>query len=339
MHHDSLEFHNVAELAPAPGGGLHLARFPSSVWPKAEAPGGLTTIRTSNGCEIRFVLDKPRIRIWLRPAQGPANLVHLRGNQVVEYQTLPEGIIHCLEIDAPPLEPNRDPAVRKVGGFSPDVYRIYSQGGTLVYHGMDPMGGSPRPPAPEEKPSRRWLAYGSSITQSSGNMHGYVHDAQQLLEADACNLGMGGSCWVEPAIADFIAERDDWDFASFELGVNMRNPARQNDGFRDKVRYLLDTVTAAHPKKPVFLITMFDCGEFHEITPSDMQRDQLEKDEILREAAAEHPGQVTLIEGREVITDFLGFKADLLHPDAFAYARMAIRLAEKMDPVLRERGL
>lgn len=26
----NLAFHNVAELVPAPGGGLHLARFPSA---------------------------------------------------------------------------------------------------------------------------------------------------------------------------------------------------------------------------------------------------------------------------------------------------------------------
>jgi len=337
--HDNLAFHNVAELVPAPGGGLHLARFPSAIWPQAEAPMGGDTIRSSNGCEIRFVTDKPRARIYLRPLSGDAELVHYRGNHLYCYQTLEAGKITCLDLAMPPLEKNREPVVRRLGGYAADVYRIYSTGATLAYHGVDAMGGNLRPPDPGELPRRRWLAYGSSITQSCCTAHNYVNGAAQMLEAQPYNLGMGGSCHVEPAIADFIASRDDWDFASFELGINMVSPACENAGFAEKVNYLLKTVTTAHPDKPIFLITVFDHGTYHEIEESGRQRDVLEKNEILRQAAAGFPDQVTLLEGTDIVPDLRGFQVDLLHPEPFAYARMGLRLAEAMEPILEKNGI
>lgn len=338
MIQDQLSFHNVAELVPAPGGGLQLARFPSAVWPSAEAAMGGDTIRSSNGCEIQFVTNKPRARLWLRPLSGSAELVHFRGNHLSCYQTLPAGQVTCLDLTLPPLEANRDPAIRALGGYSPEVYRIYSVGATLAYHGFDPMGGTVRPPTEGELPRRRWLAYGSSITQSNATAHGYVSCAAQMLQARPCNLGMGGSCFVEPAIADFIASRD-WDFATFELGINMVNPSRANARFAEKVAYLLDTVTRAHPGKPVFAITIFDNGTYHEIETSDWQRDVQEKNEIVRAAAARHPDQITLIEGTGIVPDLRGFQVDLLHPEPFAHARMGLRLAQAIEPVLQRAGL
>ena len=339
LTHDNLAFHNVAELVPAFGGGLHLARFPSAVWPLAEAPMGSEAIRSSNGCEIRFVTDKPRARLYLRSLTGAADLVHYRGNHLHSYLTLEAGRIHCLELSMPRLEANRDPAMRALGGFASGVNRIHSVGATLAYHGFDPMGGNPRPPVESELPRRRWLAYGSSITQSNATAHGYVNGAAQMLQAQAANLGMGGSCFVEPAIARFISSRDDWDFATFELGVNLVSPARDNGRFAEKVNYLLDTVIARHPDKPIFVITIFGCGIYHEIESSDWQRDTLEKNEILRMAAARFPNHVTLLEGPDIVPDLRGFQVDLSHPEPFASARMALRLAEAMEPVLRVAGI
>ena len=335
----NLAFHNVAELVPAPGGGLLLARFPSALWPGSEAPMNGDTIRSSNGCEIRFVTDHPRLRVWLRPLDGVAHLVHYRGNHVAGYHTLEAGKITCLDLILPALEPNRDPAVRALGGYSPAVNRIYSVGGSVVFHGYDPMGGTVRPPTPAELPRRRWLAYGSSITQSNASAHGYVNDAAQLLQAQPYNLGMGGSCLIEPAIADFIASRDDWDFATFELGINLVSVSRENSRYAEKVSHLLDTVTSRHPGKPIFVITIFDHGTFHEKETSDWQHDVREKDAIVRAAAARFPQQVTLLEGTALVPDLRGFHVDLLHPEPFAAARMALRLAEAMEPVLQRAGL
>jgi len=333
--HDNLSFHNVAELVPAPGGGLHLARFPQRTWSPIDSAIGDLTVRSSNGCEIRFVTKARRIRLYLRSLQGRADTVHLVGNQLSQSDgCIPEGHIHCVQIDLPQLEPNRSVASRAPGGFSPGVYRIYSCGSQIAYHGMDAMGGDVRPPASDELPKRRWLAYGSSITQGGMTFHNYVNAAAQMLEAQVFNLGMGGSCFIESQIADFIADCDDWDFASFELGVNMAQDGGSNTRFAEKVNYLLERVTSRQPAKPLFLITIFDNGSFHETEVSGWQRDALEKNEILAAAAARFPRQVTLLDGRALVPDFRGFRIDLLHPEPFAATRMGIALAGAMEPIL-----
>ena len=333
--HDNLAFHNVAELLPAPGGGLHLARFPQRDWSPIDSAVGDITVRSSNGSEIRFVTNAHRIRLYLRSMHGHADTVHLMGNQIVSREgRIPEGRIHCLHLDIPQLEPNRTDASRAPGGFSPKVYRIYSCAMQLAYHGMDVMGGAVRPPTPDELPKRRWLAYGSSITQGGGTFHNYVNAAAQMLEVQVCNLGMGGSCYIEPQIADFIAGRDDWDFASFELGINMAQNGGSNTRFAEKVNYLIDRVTSQRPGKPIFLITIFNTGCLHEKEPSGWQRDALEKNEILRAAAARFPRQVTLLDGCALAPDFRGFQTDLVHPEPFAATRMGLALAEAMDAVI-----
>lgn len=334
MIHDNLRFHNVAELVPAQGGGLHLARFPSGIWKQAEAPMGCDTIRSSNGSEIQFVTDKPRARLYLRSLVGNADLIHLVGNQVYCYETIEAGKIHCLDLSLPNLEKNRKPTVRQEGGYSPKVYRVVSVGATLAYHGIDGMGGNLRAPTAEELPRRTCLAYGSSITQSRANFHNYVNTATQMLNAAVYNLGMGGSCWIEPAIADFIASRNDWDFASFELGINMVNANCDNKRFAEKVDYLLKTVTEKHPEKPIFLLTILQNGIYHELEPSNWQKDVLQKNAILTEAAAKYASNVTLIDGANLVPDFRGFQIDLLHPEPIAFVRMGLKLAELMAPVL-----
>jgi hypothetical protein len=334
MYHDSLEFHNTVDLPPAPGGGLQIARFPSAIWDQAEAPMGARTIRLAVGSEIRFVTDQTKIRLYLRSLSGQASLVHLLGNQILHYETLPANGIQCLDIEIPPLKEEVEADALRCGGFAPQVYRVACLSATLAYHGMEAMGGNVRPPVPDELPRRRWLAYGSSITMAGGTFHNYVNACAQTLEVDAYNLGMGGSCWVEPAIADFIAGRKDWDYASFELGVNMRRAPRDNVRFAEKVDYLLDTVSTAHPDKPLFFVTQFRNAEHHVAADHEIRQDQLEKDGILRRAAARHPGQVTLIEGSDIAPDFRGFKTDLLHPEPYACVRMGLRLAEVMSPVV-----
>ncbi|MEN9841715.1 MAG: hypothetical protein RL376_1515 [Verrucomicrobiota bacterium] len=333
--HDNLAFHNVAELVPAPGGGLHLSRFPRNTWTPIDSAHGDLTIRISNGSEIRFVTNARRIRLYLRSLHNDAETVHLLGNHIIDRDGhIPANQLHCVQIELYHPEANRTPAAFATGGFAPNVHRLYSTCTTLAYHGMDAMGGDVRPPTADELPKRRWLAYGSSITQGGPTYHTYVNAAAQMLEADAINLGMGGSCHIETQIADFIAGRDDWDFASFELGVNMLAPDGDNTRFAEKVNYLLDVVTARQPGKPIFLITIFECGVFYEKEVSGWQRDALAKNAILHAAAARHPGRVHLIDGRKLIPDFRGFQIDLLHPEPFASARLGIALAEAMRPVL-----
>ena len=68
----------------------------------------------------------------------------------------------------------------------------------------------------------------------------------QLLGVDLINLGFGGGACLEPEIADYIAGRQDWDFASLELGINLLRQvepeefARRVDYFVERIEHMVD---------------------------------------------------------------------------------------------------
>jgi hypothetical protein len=117
---------------------------------------------------------------------------------------------------------------------------------------------------------------------------------------------MGGACHCEPELTDFIAERGDWDFATFELGVNMRETFTE-DEFRNRAEYLIKTTLKKNPGKQVFLITTFPNQQDHETIESVLGQRQRKFNDILREIASDGPDNLYLIEGHEIMPDFESF--------------------------------
>jgi hypothetical protein len=114
------------------------------------------------------------------------------------------------------------------------------------------------PPFPNQTPPKRFLAYGSSITQGAsavGPSGMYAHRTAQLLGVDFYNLGFAGGAHLEPAMADYIAERDDWDFATLETGINMGHLGCEE--FERRIEYFLEKITDAHPDKWIFCLGIF----------------------------------------------------------------------------------
>ena len=78
--------------------------------------------------------------------------------------------------------------------------------------------------------------------------------AAQRLGVDVLDKGLSGSCGAEPAVAEFLVNECEWDFATCEWGVNMRHCVEPDD-FRQRVHGCLDHFVPTG--KPVFLITIF----------------------------------------------------------------------------------
>lgn len=60
----------------------------------------------------------------------------------------------------------------------------------------------------------RILFYGSSITNgASPTLYhlSYIQQAARHLKADSLNQGLSGACLYQPEVADYLAERVDWD--------------------------------------------------------------------------------------------------------------------------------
>jgi len=342
MIHENLEFHNVVELEPAAGGaGLCLRRFPAAVRNSTEFDEhGVGVTRLSSGCEIRFVTESPEATVRLSREDGkPGTVMVCKGVFIYGEFPLQQGEVTEIRLKEPANIGYSLPEAFAGQVFSPKVWRVFSGSVPLVFHGIDTGGKGVRPPAADEKPKIRWLAYGSSVTMNGPIFHNYVNYASQLLRVDALNLGMAGACFMQRCVADDIAGRSDWDFATLELGVNMRSQFEPEE-FERRARYMIPRILKSRPRKPVFVITALRNHNYFANEKNVWTDHQNAYNGILRAVCREARNPyLHIIEGIEVSPDFTGYKADMLHPAGLATFRIAQCLAERLVPALRAAGL
>lgn len=331
--HENIGFHNVAELYDDGGHGRRLQRVPESVRQHLNERAQERMLAAS-ATEIRFVTPGDRVRIRLSSV-GETELIPfvgpLQGKQRVPVPNEPTTI----EIARPERLKLMDSKTRSAFWFSPDVWRLTLRGAGVRFHGIE--GEALRPPNDDELPRLRYLSYGTSITQGSAASAGHLTYAAQTarrLQADLINLGVGGAAWCEPELADYIAERDDWDIASLELSVNMVGAGFSDEVFRERVTYLLDRVARANTNRPVVCITI--CPHFRDFGGDPAAADHSERFRvILREI---HAGlglpNAALIEGSDLLSDPTGLTVDLLHPGDLGMTQMAEHLAARLKPML-----
>lgn len=336
MIHDSIEFHNAAALEPLHGmPGLCPVRYPQAVRHHLNPSARRTGIRAV-GVELRFASSAAAIVLTFAAHDEDVRVRAMRGSFDCAEWTIPAGQIRVLTLIPPERFPLVTPDSLNVGGFSPELWRVRIIGGTVSYLGCESHGAEVRPPAPGETPALRWLAYGSSITHADGAF-GYVHQAARILEVDVLNKGLSGSCHIEPEVGSHFATEEQWDFATLELGVNMRGHFTP-DVFQARARGLVERLHQNRLGTPLVLITHFHNLQHHPL-PSQMEdltvKRQQAFDEILRQIAAEQAGNgVYLLEGTEILPSLDGLTADLLHPSADGHRLMGARLAEKLHPLI-----
>ncbi|WP_225335264.1 GDSL-type esterase/lipase family protein [Halomicrobium urmianum] len=351
MIHDefpSVALHNVAETeAPEwTSGGRALRRVPRSVGEELNV-AARDRMRHPAGSEIRFVPREPievtlsaadPVDVW--PFWGP-----FQGQEVVEIGPeprtielpVPERVANLRDdVDAGRLASldsrARPHSIRPdAGPFDPRVCRLRFEMGTPVaIHGVS---GDCRPPRDEELPDRRYLAHGTSITEgadASGPHLTYVSQAARAASVDPINLGASGSAFCEPAMAEHVAERDDWDVATLSLSVNMANRGFTLAQFEEHVERFVATVAEANPEKPVVCVTLFP---YHAdaVAGDDADRARAFR-RALREAADGH-ANASVVEGPD-LTDATGLTTDLLHPGDAGMTAIADGLASEIEAAL-----
>ena len=340
--------HNVVELEPLAGGGVLLRRIPRHV-AETLSPLGRMVAEESAGVELRFVTASTSFRLTLSALPSVLQPYESNGHEVIVFRggflhsrhRIESGRPNHLQVinhgGAEPFD-RLGPDHRRACGFSPEVWRIFFGRYPAVYHGLETFGHGVRPPTAAEVPSRRWLAYGSSITCGAGaSLHhqGYVYHAARRLGVDVINLGLSGSCCCEPEMAAFLADRDDWDLATLEVGVNMRQ-SHTTQRFRHRVEHLLDRLSEAHPRKAMTLITIYP----NAATPGwsagvaadgEPTRREAAFNDVLRElVASDRFSGLRLIEGGTVLREPGDLTMDLIHPSDYGHARMGEALAEAL---------
>ncbi len=336
MIYKNIELHNVEQVHDA-AGGIRLQRVPDDVREGINEAAQMR-VREPDNCEVRFVCESGEAEVVLS-SEGRAGAAvwygtfdgrdrYLLGREPTAVRLVPQPYLDGLSGAA--LDEQQ---------FSPKVCRVVFGGRNrepVILHEV--RGKGIRPPRSGEVPSLRYLAYGTSITHGfdcEGPHLSYVGQTAWRLKADLINLGVGGACHCEKAIADYIAGRKDWDMASLALSVNMQGFPL--DEFRSRVAYMVNTVSGADTGRPVACVTLYPYRR--DLGISDPQGTFGGTPEEYRQAlrdvvkACPHPN-AHLVEGPEILTNIGGLTSDLVHPSDNGMIEMGRNLAERLKKLL-----
>jgi len=201
----------------------------------------------------------------------------------------------------------------ETGRFDQNVCRILFE--RIVPVALHDVIGDCRPPQPEELPDSRYLAYGTSITEGAKASSPHLSYVSQLARRrgyDALNLGTSGSAYLDAALAEYIADRDDWDIATLGLSVNMTTGEFSTQEFHQRAEYFVNTIADAHPHKQIVCVTLFPY--YADITETGDTDLASAFREALRTVVSESPqNNLSLVEGTNLLTGS-GLTWDLLHP-------------------------
>lgn len=327
----SVSLHNVAETVAADwtDDGDRLCRMPASVGAELNA-NARGRVRHPTGSELRFVplhedegveitlsaAERTRIRVFWGPFQ-PWEPTEIGPTPETHTFTVPDRLGDLA-------------ATEETGRFDPHVCRIlFERVPAVALHGVT---GDCRPPAPEELPDTRCLAYGTSITEgaaASAPHLNYVTHLARSLGWDMLNFGCSGSAYCESAMSEYIAGREDWDVATLALSVNMANGGFSPEEFRERADTFVNTIADAHPRKPIVCVSLFPY--FADLTGTGDAEHADAYRAALGSIVAESPhSNLSLVDGSELM-DVSGLTADLLHPGDAGMEDIGERLAETIE--------
>jgi lysophospholipase L1-like esterase len=215
--------------------------------------------------------------------------------------------------------------------FDSEVVRIiFDRGSYKIYDVI----GDVVPPTASQTPKKKLLSYGSSITHGSNSIdrsHSWVSLLSHNLGMDTRNLGMAGSCALEPAMAEYIAsegEMGNWDIATLALGINALS--WNDEKIKNRVENIIRQVAGRNSDKPVFVISPFyHCGDEKENDRAKVWRSIIE--ETVSRLAYKN---VTYINGLDVLGDASFMSADEVHPNIYGVARIAEIITDRIRSVI-----
>ncbi|KRN25894.1 hypothetical protein FC75_GL002027 [Lacticaseibacillus camelliae DSM 22697 = JCM 13995] len=313
-------FHNVERIRETSAGPL-LDRVPETVFAQLDEPATHTSSDAS-GVELRFVMNAPTVTLMLAVEKAAeAQVAYIR------YGTFPGTWSASSRILTPqkatitiprPVNLFRLQALARQQhlAFDPAVVRVCLPYCRNYFYGVS---GDVAVPAPTQMPQRTYLAYGSSITHGSLALNPFATYPQLIADrfnADLLNFGFPGSAWLEPSVADYLVGRDDWQFASIEMGINMLG-AFSPEAFRQRVRRFI--APFAQDSRPVVATDM---------VVTDYPEDPAKVAAFRRIVREETTGKLPYISGLDLLADMTALSSDLLHPTAQGMAQIAAHLGD-----------
>lgn len=320
MIFQNIDFHNVAEMTPE-NDGWRMWRVPADVREKLNENARLRTAAYATGVELRFKLKGESADIHLRtlPAQE-APVAYLY------YGSIQGGWDHSSRVigtQRTTLHFERPANLERLKAisqqchlpFDPEVIRIVLPYTSCIFMGVD---GEVEPPCKEELPQKTCLCYGSSITHGSLALaapYTYPFRMAQKLGCDYINLGFAGTAHLEKEMAEYIVSRRDWDFATFEMGINMLGEYTEEQ-FDQRVCDFLNVLE--QDGRPVFLTSIFG------FNGSGQEKAQHFRDSVRKHAE----GRFAFVDGLDLLNNPAMLAHDEVHPTLEGIEQIAQRWAE-----------
>lgn len=336
MIYKNFDIHNVEEILPNEDGSISWKRVPEYVYNALEKEQGKRMSLNSTGVELRFVLKGDKAVIRMCTAEGDGLFHVFRGGIQGGWVDHEVHKLVWTEVEDFVIEKSHNPAMLKTMhqrsgmDWDSEVVRIvFDRGRFKIFD----IIGDIEPPSKEQCPKKTLLAYGSSITHGSNSIdmsHSWVSVLAHNLRMDARNLGMAGSCAMEPDMIEYIAsegEKGHWDMATLELGINVLD--WEEEKIVSRVRNTICQIAGRNPDKSVVVISPFyHCGEdFDKKESTDMWRRMIEQ--IVSELRCPN---VTYVNGLDVIGDMCFMSADGVHPNIYGVQQIADRITAVLKP-------
>lgn len=325
MVFENIEFYNVAEIIKKET-WFEIIRIPEKLKNKLNENLKLRASMAA-GCELRFKLKSKKAKIILSAVDnssfngicevyfgnffGNWYFIDRKPNPIEIQISIPENIDKLVKIAKETKLP-----------FDPNLVRIVLP--HLISLKILKIEGEFLPPGEQQTPQIKYLAYGSSITHGEESIiptGTYTMRIAQILGIDVINLGFGAGAHLEKEMADYIVERNDWDFAIMELGINMVLDF-EPDEFKRRVDYFIEKVASVN--KYIFCIDIF---------PFYMDFENGEKQEKFRSIVKDKVKQlnnkkIVYVSGFDVLKDTKGFLLDVVHPSPYGMTEISYNLAE-----------
>jgi len=334
--YENVELHNVAELIPADDGvGQYMLRIPDALRPHLN-DSAKNNAPCPAGCEIRFNLEPgdtatitlatdvedivpPLVEIFQGCFRTQVAVIDKEPTELTvpalgaENALEPVTADHKLPFDA-----------RLTRVLLPPLHRVKLLG----------IEGTMTPPRAGQTPARTILMYGSSITHGAHSVRPggtYAMQTARRLGVNLLNLGFGGGAHMEAELAEHIASRNDWDFASLEMGINVGGWTTEE--FHGKVERFVDILSTAHPDKWIFCIDVFRYAG--DLVP-DYQGHPKFREAVAEVVETLGRPKVVHVDGRDILQDICGLTHDLVHPTDDGFIEMGRRLAERIRTTMGE---
>ena len=337
----NIEIHNVVELRTIENrDGFEMLRVPQTVREKLQC--GEQAQRMSacaTGVEFRFIMKSDVVKLRLQKKYLGDGFF----NHVLHYMHIYYGGIqgtwadHSRFLEKDTFEitierPKNMDTLKKMAKESndvwdPEVVRVILDCG---YYMILDVIGDVEPPKKEQVPQKTLLTYGSSITHGSNALdqsHTWAALIARDLKMDLRNLGMAGSCVMEPEMVDFLArmgEDGEWHAAILELGVNVAT--YDNNFITERVTNTLKQIAGRNPDKKIYVISPFYFDDdFFKRGNGDRWRKLIP--EIIQELS--YPN-VEYINGLDCLGDVAYLCADEVHPNIYGVQKIYERLKERI---------